>query len=472
MTPMRLPALCAALLLLGACTPSSEPGGASAGSPQAGARVADATVTGPVTGGLHGHPLWDSWHDLSELGYVEEEYFISGSAKTYPETTPADYTTRIIVRRPADPARFNGTVLLDWVNVTAQFENAVDTLESHQLFHREGYAYVHVSAQSAGLCCLPELTPKLWDPVRYAPISHPGDEYSFDMLSQIAKAIRAPTGTAPMGNLRAQRIIAMGQSQSASRLYDYVTQVQRDAGVIDGFLIHSGGGRVYEPAPAVPVIQLFSEFEASPEAPSQVANYRAWEIAGSAHQNFWVGYHQVFGASLRALLGLQRPASADEEMHAIAGNYGEQVNPLQLVCVVAGTQFPMRYLVSSAIHHLDRWIRSGTPPPQGARFAFDGDALAKDEYGNALGGIRLPMVDLPVARGNATLCALGGITVPFSSLELAALYPTHADYYCRTKAATQAVVQQGFLLPADAEELLGRAMAAKNRWLVAGTPDC
>src|SRR3546814_2801258 len=112
-----------------------------------------------------------------------------------PRSTRTDtlfpYTTlfrSIIVRRPLDPAKFNGTVILDWVNVTAQFENAVDTLEAHQLFVRDGYAYVHVSAQAAGLCCLPALTPKLWDPVRYMALSHPGDDYSFDMFLQIAQA--------------------------------------------------------------------------------------------------------------------------------------------------------------------------------------------------------------------------------------------------------------------------------------------
>lgn len=463
--------LLAALILAGCSTRSDSAGAKAAG--KRGANVADPVVTGPVTGGIHGHPLWDSWYDIGELGYAEEEFFISGSAKTYPATTPADYTTRIIVRRPADAAHFNGTVLLDWVNVTAQFENAVDTLEAHQLFHREGFAYVHVSAQSAGLCCVPELTPKLWDPVRYAPISHPGDDYSYDMLSQIAKALRAPTNTDAMGGLKVQRIIAMGQSQSASRLYGYVTQAQRDADVIDGFLIHSGGGRHYDPAPAVPVIQLFSEAEADADAPDRgIPNYRGWEIAGAAHQNYWVGLHQVLGAGLRALGDLQRPASADEDLHAITGNYGEQLTPLSLVCIVAGTQYPMRYIVSTAIHDLDRWIRNGTPPPEGARFQFDGATLQKDSYGAALGGIRLPVVDVPVARSSATVCGLGGITVPLTDLELMALYPTHSDYYCKMQEATRKSVAEGFLLPEDAQELLQRAMDAKNRWLVDGTLDC
>ena len=87
-------------------------------------------------------------------------------------------------------------------------------------------------------------------------------------------------------------------------------------------------------------------------------------------------------------------------------------------------------------------------------------------------GIRLPVVDVPVARNNATICGLGGITVPLTDLELMALYPTHSDYYCKMQAATRKSISEGFLLPEDGQELLQRAMDAKNRWLVDGTLDC
>lgn len=437
--------------------------------------VADAQVSGPIgDAGLRGHALWDSWYDLAELGYSDEEYFVSGLAQSDSGGEPAPYTTRIIVRRPLDPARFNGTVLLDWVNVTAQFENAVDTLESHQLFHRDGYAYVHVSAQAAGLCCLPLLTPKVWDPQRYADISHPGDEYAFDMFSQIAKALKFPGVVDAMAGLPVRAVLAMGQSQSASRLYRYVTQVQAQAGVIDGFLIHSGGGKTYDPPPAVPVIQLFSEFEADTEPLAEIENYRGWEIAGAAHQNYWVGLHQVVGQAGRAAASAPKlPASADEELHQLTGNYGEQVNPGSLVCIVAGTQFPMRYAVNAAIHHLDRWVKTGTPPPRGPRYAFDeGGALARDGDGNGLGGIRYPMMEVPVARYASDLCGLGGITVPFNELQLQLRYPSFRDYQCRMQAATETSVMQGFLLPEDAMELLSRVEGARNRWLVQGADDC
>ena len=464
--------LCMSLI---ACSGSSNSDDALVIGSNTGATVSDATVTGPITGGLRGHALWDSWYNLEEIGYVEEEYFVSGSAKTYPATTPANYTTRMIVRRPANATDFNGTVLLDWVNVTAQFENAVDSIEAHEMFHREGFAYVHVSAQAAGLCCVPALTPKLWDPQRYEAISHPGDDYSLDMFSQIAKSFKAPIGADPMGGLRVQKVIAMGQSQSGTRMRDYITEVQADARVIDGFLVHAdgSGNKSYPADPLVPVLQLLSEREASPEEPNVTNNYRLWEIAGAAHQDFWIGYHQVVGAGLRAEADIPRmPASADDDLHVIAGNYGEQIHPLSFACVVAGTQFPLRYAVSAAIHHLDRWVKGGAPPPAAPRYQFSGGALARDGFGNARGGVRLPPIDVPIAQYDSARCDLGGLTIPFTELQIATLYASHADYFCQMRAATLRSIDEGFLLHEDAEDLMSRVEAASNRFLVAGSRTC
>jgi hypothetical protein len=434
-------------------------------------------VTGPVgDAGLRGHALWDSWYDLADLGYAEDEYFISGIAKSHADPAQtAPYTTRILVRRPLDPAAFNGTVILDWVNVTAQFENAVDTLEAHQLFHRDGYAYVHVSAQAAGLCCLPGLTPKTWDPVRYAAIDHPGDDYAFDIFSQIAQAMKRPPAVDPLAGLPVRRVIAVGQSQSGTRLRDYLIEVQPQAQVIDAFLVHADGSgeKQYPADPVVPVIQLLSEREATPDAPNISRNYRLWEVAGGAHQDFWIGVHQVQGQALRAVLGLRLAGDADAALHAQAGNYGERFDAGQYVCIVEGTQFPLRYAVMAAIHHLDRWLRDGTAPPEGPRYAFDaGGALARDDDGNALGGIRLPPIEVPVASYRSDLCDLGGITIPFTDAELHRRYPTHADYFCRMHAATQRSLAEGFMLAPEAAELMQRVEAVRDRWPDAGERDC
>lgn len=472
------------ILFLTACSGGGGVGGAGGGGssvstatpPASSAPVPASQLTGPIPddAGPRGHALWDSWYDLSELGYIEEEYFISGMARSATGGPDASFTTRFIMRRPADAGDFNGTVFLDWVNVTAQFENAVDTLHSHDFLVEEGYAFVHMSVQEAGVCCTP-LTPKTWDPVRYEPLDHPGDDYANDILLQIANSIRNPVDIDPMGGLVVERIIAAGQSQSAGRLGDYVAQGFADNRVIDGFLIHSMvTGRLFDENPPVPVILLQSDFEAAPESHAATDNFRLWEIAGSAHQDFNVGYHQVFGQGPRASADAPRmPASADEDLHVIAGNYGEQPHPLHAACIVAGAAFPMRYPTNTAIDALNRWIRDGIEPPVGPRYEFD-DAgmLARDEFQNALGGIRLPPIDIPVARYRSTDCGLGGITIPFTEAELAALYGDHATYFCMMQHATDDAVASGFLLQRDADDLMTRVENAANRFLVAGVRDC
>lgn len=63
---------------------------------------------------------------LRSHGYVEEEYLISGTAAAYrhgasgPEaiTSKLLYTTRIALRRPADPAKFSGLVHFEPIHPT------------------------------------------------------------------------------------------------------------------------------------------------------------------------------------------------------------------------------------------------------------------------------------------------------------------------------------------------------------------
>src|SRR5688500_16646805 len=156
--------------------------------------VADPTVEGPIpfSVGLHGRPQTDHTVDMTEYGYVEEEYFLSGTARAADGTT-APYTTRMIVRRPADKQRFNGTLIVEWNNVTAQHDQTPDWFWARPMVIREGYAYAIVSAQAAGFCCAP-LSLQAADPVRYASLSHPGDAFANDIFSQAVQAIRNPVG--------------------------------------------------------------------------------------------------------------------------------------------------------------------------------------------------------------------------------------------------------------------------------------
>ena len=54
------------------------------------------------------------------------------------------------MRRPANPAHFNGTVIVEWMNVSAG-ESAPDWDFLNPMLMRDGYAYVAVSAQALGV---------------------------------------------------------------------------------------------------------------------------------------------------------------------------------------------------------------------------------------------------------------------------------------------------------------------------------
>lgn len=429
--------------------------------------------------GFHGHALWDSWHQLRPFGYGQREYFVSGKARSLDGKT-APYTTRIIVFRPRQQDRFNGTVLLDWTNVTAQFENAVDIMEAREYLLRKGYAFVHVSAQSAGLCCTP-MTPKVWDPERYAAISHPGDQYASDMFSQIAKAMRGVRAgdPDPMRGLRVQQVLAAGQSQSGGKLYEYVNTRQATDRVIDGFLIHGWPVPGFTPASKAfaaplkaPVIHLLSDLEAHPSPPPRDPRYRLWEVGGSAHSDHWIGYQSVYGNGRRARDEPALDRRGYTELIEAAGNYGQDPTPLYAACTVAGATMPMHYATSTAIHQLDRWVRSGAAPRRTPRFAFDGDQLARDEHGNARGGIRLAPVEVPVATYQSTACGLGGITVPFTDATIQSLYPTFDAYWRGMRAATDRAVRQGWLLPRDAADQMRRACSVRSRYPAGTTGTC
>jgi hypothetical protein len=214
----------------------------------------------------------------------------------------------------------------------------------------------------------------------------------------------------------------------------------------------------------VPVLNLLSDREAEPEKPTKDKNYRLWEVAATAHSDFFIGVQSVDGNGQRVA---DQPA-ADRARYAEiiehAGNYGQIVDPLQATCTLAGATMPMHYATSTALHQLNRWIRTGDRPARTPRYRFDGDALAKDEHGNTLGGIRLPPVEVPVARYESTLCNLGGITVPFGDAQIQGLYPTFDRYQQLMRRATDRAVRRGWLLPPDARDMMRRVCAVQSRY--------
>jgi hypothetical protein len=148
-------------------------------------------------------------------GYVTEEHFLSGTARSWrfvngaspPQGAiePADeapFTTRLIVVRPTDPKRFNGTVLVEWLNVSGGADGAPEWTWLHREMIRKGYAYVAVSAQRVAIdgtgWAMMKLPPlKQVDPVRYAALAHPRPARWSAARPRHCSARCSPSGCSP-----------------------------------------------------------------------------------------------------------------------------------------------------------------------------------------------------------------------------------------------------------------------------------
>ena len=289
--------------------------------------VAVPTVTGPVTGGSPDIPMNAMLASYkSEYGYQETEFFMQGTATAYDAKgalgpdgkwsvvpgAKATYKTRLIVRTPLDPKKFNGSVIVEWLNVTSGRDADPDFGFAAPELLRDGFAYVGVTAQAVGVSGgsalpIPDYHPKALvdqNPARYKTLHHPGDQYSYDIFSQAAQAILHPLGAKPLGSLRPAHLIAAGESQSASRLVTYVDAIAPITNIYDGFMIHSRGGSGTDlgstPADAspkivhirtdlrVPVMMLATETDLFGLGfymafQSDTDLIRTWQMAGTSH---------------------------------------------------------------------------------------------------------------------------------------------------------------------------------------------
>lgn len=451
------------------------------------------TVEGPITGGSGRPTLVSTSLDLAALGYEQHEYFVHGSARSFTSAEPlqsdgrwtvtpserAPYTTRIVVYRPVDPANFRGTVVVEWLNVSAGFDTAPDWLAAHNVMMRERVIWIGVSAQAAGVQGgapavggLASGGLKATDPARYAALHHPGDSFSYDIFSQAGLIARGGASPDPLGGVRRPTtVVAVGESQSAFRLVTYVNSVHVAAPVFDGFLVHSRSGSVaalsQAPQPDIAgpdgtiirtdldvrvlVFQTETEltlFGYLPARQPDTERIRVWEVAGTAHADAYtagIGFNDA------------GDGHAEEQLLDV-----RSINGGPLGCGKPINAGPAYAVLQAAIHALMHWSAGGPAPAAGARLelAFDNPvALARDAHGNALAGIRTPLVDVPIATltgdGNEgeSFCRLFGTTAAFEPAMLSSLYPSRDAYTARFNEATDAAVRDGYLRPEEASNL-------------------
>jgi hypothetical protein len=397
----------------------------------------------------------------------------------------ADYLTRIVVLTPSDLARFNGTVLVEWLNVSGGIDAPAVWMMAHREMLRAGYAYVAVSAQRVGVeggvnLMGIDMSLKSQDPHRYSSLHHPGDAYAYDVFSQ---AGRLAGEKDILRGLRAEHVIALGESQSALFLTTYINAVDPLAEVYDGFLVHSrfgpaaplDGGSIFDvlesnsaqavafrPDLRAPLVTIITEtdlvsgrrqgYHSARQPDNQ--RLRVWEIAGTAHADNYtiqVAPIDTGSAALADVVAAYAPTNMlmGQELHH---------------CINFGPQH--HYVLQAALSQLHGWVCTGRPAPGGLPIELNGDQPVLDAHGLARGGVRTPWVDVPIARTSgaggeeSTMSSIFGSGEPFDAATLRRLYPDGVtDYLERFTASLDTAIQSGFLLAADREEILQLAAA-------------
>jgi hypothetical protein len=426
------------------------------------AGVPNPVVWGPIQGGIRGFPANASTYPLSGPGYdyIENEYFFSGTATDLSNGETAPYVTRMVVRMPADPKKFNGIMLVDWPNVTDQEDFEFTWwAPAHQYLMQQGYGYAMISAQQVGVNHL-----KAWDPERYALLLHPGDSFAQDIFAQGIQALRDPqdNGTSslypvkvdPTGGVHVKYVVAGGVSQSASELATFINNGY-NRGEVDAYNIERDLGSTYTDfSKFIFSMDEETSFTGQPAAPRQPNNphFVVWEEAGASHEPIsWWEYR----LATQEKQGEIPPGSPD---------------PVNTTCSV--NRAPIDYRDDAMLYWTRKYLATGAEPPSAPRIERTGSTDStpvRDANGLVEGGLRDSFIQVPVALNTSAGCPFWGTYMPWSSAKIEAMYPTHANYVSQVTSWDNYEVSKGWLLPQDSD--IATAKAFNAPWLNASCYD-
>jgi hypothetical protein len=480
-------------------------------------------VTGPIPVtvesqifGAEGIPGGPPSANLPAHGYVEEEYFVSGTANIYQydsnwnrtlKQANVPYTTRMVIRRPTDRAKFSGTVQYECAH--PQFGNTGNWNATKNYILRHGDIYVGVMC---GADLITRRTPptappvgapfvlKWFDPKRYAAINWPEDDgIRYDVIAQTGALLKSRDKSNPLAAYHVERTYCAGWSFTGSLWRVYINEgfheqyrMPDGSPIFDGYLLgissstFSGG---YDPlnneqnlpvgnprritkSVDVPVIEQMSENEAitnfgpqAPESDDLKSRHRLYEVPGLTHGN---GLGSGVGGGRFQLTQHGYPAGGP------GGGAGR--GDVNAACRPAPSDVPMGDIATASLSNMDAWARKNIPPPHASRMKIDPATKLglKDAYGNTEGGVRTAQLDVPLARYGDNLdpaCTVqrpqspagsGFISVwrfPLSKEQLATLYTSKDDYLSKFKKRLDEMVKEHWLLQPEADKQFEAAKA-------------
>jgi hypothetical protein len=379
---------------------------------------------------------------LDAFKYVANEYMVSGTADGQP------YTTRVVVRKPADNSRFTGLVLAE----------AMHGSGSAHMFEFTSIYLMSSGHTAVEILTTPPAQFVALNEPRYKEMRTTGSQTN-DILAQVGALVR--TGGIPVGGA-VRKMVLGGTSMTAGVVLNYlpahrVYRTPKMERIYDGFLPMSNGALV--PDVDVPVIHVptMHEIEGNitnkQDSDEPGKQYRLYEFAGMGH---------------------------------IDTRDSDRLKPN--TCSLPLSTYPVQAYMSVALNHLFNWVDKGVAPPRAPRTLLDrdthndGSMLALDAHGNPRGGIPTTYVDVPVVafkvrpaptdpvispasayitRGGLQaarqMCNLSTSQTAFPAAKLKELYKNKQGYVRAVERRLTELEKAGWSLPVYREMILADA---------------
>jgi hypothetical protein len=374
---------------------------------------------------------------------------------------------------------------------------------------RNGDIFVGWTSRYGTIATLKQFNPSRYAPLTWGVNSAVDDGITFDIAAQVGALVKENGPASPLHGLKVKRVFEAGFSQDGGFTFtqaDVFNALERLPGggpVYDGYVpggtigpvnidfgltpagaLPAGDRRVQMQPRDVPVIQINTETEEAlaglagpaglayrrPDSNAPGDRYRLWEVPGASHVSNDLDLPVItLQRSLAELQGI--PVS---DIAPVGCTHQQFVNgpSVGVPGVVDPNTYPFSYVANAAFADLTRWVDDGVAPPHAPRIdTSSSGAIMRDRFGNALGGLRTPFLDVPTATYTpfdtvahptvfSGFCVLYGYNTPFSQSTLKSLYQTHGQYVSRVAEEANRLVQEGFWLKPDAEQAIRQAALA------------
>jgi hypothetical protein len=477
------------------------------------------TVEGPLPVSMNSYPFGAADHemipeDLSKVGYIEEEYLVSGTANVYSWPAPgpavvrtpnAPYTTRMLVRRPANSAQFSGNVIVEILNPSNAFDLNIGWAMMNRQIVANGDVWVGVTGKPISIDAL-----KNFDPIRYGSLSMANplplddpmnclnpvgsvtpptrtteDGLVWDIYTQVGAWVRSNAASNPLANQTnnakakpVRHVYGFGYSQTGGFQFDYINAIQPlvvaadGKPMFDGYIVAVASGRFVglvpinqcEPVPSsttdpryqfqnagTPIIHVMSQSDylfgvslRRPDGDTYPDLYRHYEMSGAAHatpDELW------YSAAPEDIVKAGRPVPP------MNCNEGPR------------SRFPSHIFFDAFLQNLQDWVEEGIAPPHSDPIVVQNGQPVLDAFGNVTGGLRSPYLDVPTSTWygsstGASFCFIAGHEVPFSEAQLLELYPNHGSYVNQVAKDVSDLVGDRFITRSDGSDLMTEAAHA------------